>query len=289
MPDFSTPATMAASTMAAKELAPQFTPPEVPFSQRSVRDVGAGILNSTGSRAGATVLSALVPALAAGGLAWAARKGLINVPYAEELGLTEISPWRPALAAGLVGGTLGAIEFAPKNPRSLSEWLKPGWGSEYLSGPRIAPPPPATPTAPMDKTSSYADALNEPGLNAIWQQPSVPVRSLKDNIWDTPFFSPDQKNFMFKAVDYGTGRAKSGLTSLSDLQSGAEEAMSSLPGDTSLSTLLLRPALQSAESALIARGLGYLGGLSGNVLNLATGGGAVYGLLKGLPTMRNLQ
>ena len=279
------------------------------FINTPVKDVAANVLNATGSRAGAVALSALIPALGAGGLAWAVRKGLIKAPYAKKLGLDEIEPWRPALAAGLLGGLAGTLEFAPKDPSSLAQWFRPGWGKEYVSGPRTAP---ADPTHYLDsgkpnpyktgldtpnqvqsplgtaKVASEFNALTDPYAMDGWSVPRVPIRSLKTNIWDTPYFSPEQRNFMFKAVDYGTGRARSGLASHSELQAGAEQAMNELPGDASLSTLLLRPAMQAAESAIVARGMGYLAGLSGNALNLATGGGAVYGLLNSLPTMRKL-
>ena len=163
--------------------------------------------------------------------------------------------------------------------------------SDSFSGPRNTAPD-FSKTAAFDpmlfSAASEAQATNpddalagKPFKIHTWMNPSVNARALKESIWDTPGFTPGQKNFLRDSVDGAVMVADNPeLLSQNDLGMGAQRAIvnyaDEVPG---LLPIALRAGTRAAEGFFLGKGLATLFGGSPGTVKLMQNTGLAAGVL----------
>lgn len=124
-----------------------------------------------------------------------------------------------------------------------------------------------------------------------WMVPSVNTRNLKENIWDTPGFTPGQKTFLRDSVDGATQVADNPqLLSMNDLGIGTQRAIVNnadrVPG---LAEVAAKATARAAEGAFIGRGIGTLLGGTPATVNFLQNTGLVTGVLNTSDVMKKIK
>jgi hypothetical protein len=281
-----------------------------PFLNRNLHEViSSGLRKFAPTRTDMVMRSVLAPMLLVPALLAIARKAPELLVPAFGPGVTKsMSEWNSNLPTSLAALTtmLGAhTEFAPAGKKILSSkaWNNPKWVKEYM-GPASASQTPSLPSPPrmapymQKKGSALADyvnaapwaannmpaqtydaALDMPLTPELWRRPALGIGGLRHSIWKLPEATPTQKNFLTAAVDFATNNSPRGLTSYDSLTKGTVQAGATFGG-------MARTTATAAAAGLIARGLGAAAGMGGGTLDLATTGGTVYGIYRGLKNMK---